>query len=71
MQISDGQATEVREIAEIEVQADLRRAAHKIAWARMNGSIDTVNPFLEATLNRFASKGMGRTTSSRPARRRG
>lgn len=28
-------------------QNDLRRAAHKIAWFRMNGRNDTANPFTD------------------------
>ena len=57
MQASDRQPTEVREILETQDQEELRRAAHKIAWARMNGSIDAANPFVEADPNRFAPAG--------------
>jgi hypothetical protein len=67
MKVSDRQPTEVREIAEIEVQADLRRAAHKIAWARMNGSIEAANPFGEANPSRVASGGLRGTPASKRA----
>jgi hypothetical protein len=36
--------------AEAREQADLKRAAHKIAWSRMNGRNDAANPFAEAGL---------------------
>ena len=62
MQIGERQPTEIRDIAEPQVQAELRRAAHKIAWTRMNGSIDVANPFLEADSNRIASEATGGTT---------
>jgi hypothetical protein len=52
MRTSDQQPVEVREILETD-RAELRRAAHKIAWTRMNGSIDAANPFMEADPNRF------------------
>jgi hypothetical protein len=48
MPASHQQPTEVREILETHDRAELRRAAHKIAWARMNGSIDAANPFVAA-----------------------
>lgn len=54
MQGSDRQPTEVREILETQDRVDLRRAAHKIAWTRMNGSIVAANPFVEADPDRFA-----------------
>jgi hypothetical protein len=57
MQVSGGRPAKIREISETEVQAELRRAAHKVAWARMNGSIDAANPFLEPNANRGASEG--------------
>jgi len=54
MQASERQPIEDREILETQDRAELRRAAHKIAWARMNGSIDAANPFVEVDPNRFA-----------------
>jgi hypothetical protein len=33
--------------ADTREQADLKRAAHKIAWSRMNGRNDAMNPFVE------------------------
>jgi hypothetical protein len=54
MQVSNRQPTEVHELLEIQDREELRRAAHKIVWARMNGSIDAANPFVEADPNRFA-----------------
>ena len=65
MKVSDRQPTEVREIAEYEVQADLRRAAHKIAWARMNGSIEAANPFGEANPSHVASGRLRGTPAKR------
>jgi hypothetical protein len=59
MQVSDRQPTEVQEIEETQDREELRRAAHKIAWARMNGSIDAANPFVEADASRLA-RGDGR-----------
>jgi hypothetical protein len=59
MQVNDRQPAEVPEILETQDREELRRAAHKIAWARMNGSIDAANPFVEADANRFA-QGDGR-----------
>jgi hypothetical protein len=53
MQLSDRQPTEVHELLEIQDREELRRTAHKIAWARMNGSIDVANPFVEIDPNRF------------------
>jgi hypothetical protein len=67
MQIGDEQPTKAREIAEIEVLADLRRAAHKIAWARMNGSTDAANPFGKANPRRVASGGLRGTPPSKRA----
>jgi hypothetical protein len=66
MQVSDGQSTEAREIPEVGAQAELKRAAHKIAWARMNGSIDAANPFVEANSNSIASEGMRGATAPGP-----
>ena len=54
MRVSDRQPAEVQELLETRDREELRRAAHKIAWARMNGSIDAANPFVEADPNRFA-----------------
>ncbi len=51
---SDRQPAEGQEILETQDQVDLRRAAHKIAWARMNGSTDAANPFVEADPNHLA-----------------
>jgi hypothetical protein len=68
MQISDRQPAEVREILETQDREELRRAAHKIAWMRMNGSINAANPFVEADPSRFAS-GNGRSENE-PSRHR-
>ena len=54
MQVSDRQPTEVQEILETQDREELRRAAHKIAWARMNGTIDAGNPFVAADSDRLA-----------------
>jgi hypothetical protein len=51
MQVSDRKPTEDQEILEPQDREELRRVAHKIAWMRMNGSIDSANPFLEAGRN--------------------
>jgi hypothetical protein len=51
MQVSDRKPTEDQEILEPQDREELRRVAHKIAWTRMNGSIDPANPFLEAAHN--------------------
>jgi hypothetical protein len=64
MEINDQQPSKVREFAETQDRADLRRAAHKIAWARMNGRNDAANPFVEADPNRLAP-GDGTNSSSR------
>jgi hypothetical protein len=64
MQISDRQPAEVREILETQDREELRRAAHKIAWMRMNGSINAAN----ADPSRFAS-GNGRSENE-PSRHR-
>jgi hypothetical protein len=64
MEVNDRQPRKVREIVETLDPAELRRAAHKIAWARMNGSIDAANPFVQANPNRFAP-GDGTNRSSR------
>ena len=50
--VEDRQPRKVREIAETLDPVELRGAAHKIAWARMNGSIDAANPFVVADLYR-------------------
>ena len=68
MEVNDRQPRRVRENAETLDPAELRRAAHKIAWTRMNGSIDAANPFVEADPNRFTS-GDGRH-QNRPSRGR-
>ena len=54
MQVSDRQAIAAHDIPETQDQAELRRTAHKIAWTRMNGRNDAVNPFVEADSNGFA-----------------
>ena len=54
MQVSDRKPTEDHEILETQEREELKRVAHKIAWTRMNGSIDAANPFLEAGPNRVA-----------------
>jgi hypothetical protein len=48
MQIRD------RQPADVPDPAELRRAAHKIAWTRMNGTIDAANPFVAADSGRLA-----------------
>jgi hypothetical protein len=45
---------DVHDSLETQDPAELRRIAHKIAWARMNGSINAANPFVEADPNRAA-----------------
>jgi hypothetical protein len=67
MQISGRQPTEVRDILETQDREGLSRAAHKIAWARMNGSIDAANPFV-ADPNRLAPQDRGH--DERPSRHR-
>ncbi|PPQ35972.1 hypothetical protein [Rhodopila globiformis] len=42
------QAKADREPERMESQSDLNRAAHKIAWTRMNGRNDALNPFTGA-----------------------
>jgi len=54
MQVNDRQPTEAREMADTQEGVDLKRTAHKIAWARMNGTINTTNPFVAADSDRFA-----------------
>jgi hypothetical protein len=53
MEVNDRQPSKVREIAETQERAELRRAAHKIAWTRMNGSNIAANPFVKADPNRL------------------
>jgi hypothetical protein len=66
MQLSDRQPTKVHDSQEALDPAELRRIAHKIAWARMNGSIDAANPFVEADPNRRApGNGMKRSSAHR------
>ena len=55
MEVSDRQPIEVQEILKIQDREELRRAAHKIAWAQMNGSIDAANPFVEVDPDRFTT----------------
>jgi hypothetical protein len=57
MQVNDRQPAEALEITEIHDRVDLRRTAHKIAWARMNGCIDAANPSVGAGSNRSAPEG--------------
>lgn len=64
MQVSDQQPTEVRDIPETQDREKLSRAAHKIAWTRMNGSIEVLNPFVETDPSRFAP-GDGRHETGR------
>jgi hypothetical protein len=64
MKANDRQPSKVRDIVETQDRAELRRAAHKIAWARMNGSIDAANPFVMADPNRL-TPGDGTNRSSR------
>jgi hypothetical protein len=64
MQISERQASEVREITETEDRTDLRRAAHKIFWKRMNGSINAANPFAEVDPDSVVLEGTGGTNRS-------
>ena len=54
MEVSDRQPIEVQEILRSGPRG-MRRAAHKIAWARMNGSIDAANPFVEVDPDRFTT----------------
>jgi hypothetical protein len=44
-----------REITPPNDQAELTRAAHKIAWTRMNGRNDALNPFAETESGQAAS----------------
>jgi hypothetical protein len=66
MQESDRQPTDDHEIPETEERAELRRAAHKIAWTRMNGSIGAANPFTEEAAN-FAPGDGGHENGPSPA----
>jgi hypothetical protein len=66
MEVSDRQPRKVREIAETLDPEELRRAAHKIAWTRMNGSLEAANPFVKADQNRRApGDGTNRTSRHR------
>jgi hypothetical protein len=51
MPANEWQPTGARETHD---RAELRRAAYKIAWARMNRSIDAANPFAAADNTRVA-----------------
>lgn len=62
MAANDRQPNEARELEEAKGRAELGRAAHKIAWARMNGSNNAANPFMEAGPDR--STPVDRTTRS-------
>jgi hypothetical protein len=57
MQLSDRRPIEVHDASEPLDPTELGRIAHKIAWARMNGSVDAANPFVEADPNRPAPGG--------------
>jgi hypothetical protein len=50
------QAKADREPERMETQSDLTRAAHKIAWTRMNGRNDALNPFTGAQAGRSAGE---------------
>jgi hypothetical protein len=66
MEINDQRPGKVRDTPETQDPAELRRIAHKIAWARMNGSADAANPFVEADPNRRApGNGMNRSSVPR------
>jgi len=41
------QAKPSREAVPMNEQTNLARTAHKIAWSRMNGRNDAMNPFVE------------------------
>jgi hypothetical protein len=56
MRVSDRQPAEVQELLETQDREELRRAAHKIAWARMNGSVDAANAFVVADASRLAPR---------------
>jgi hypothetical protein len=64
MEVDDRQLRKVREMTETLDPAELRRAAHKIAWTRMNGSMDAANPFVETDQNPL-KPGDGTNRSSR------
>jgi hypothetical protein len=68
MEVNERQPRTAREIAETLDPAELRRAAHKIAWTRMNGSFDAANPFVEADPNHVAPRDRGH--DDRPSRHR-
>jgi hypothetical protein len=48
------QARADREPIRVDDQANLTRAAHKIAWTRMNGRNDAQNPFAQGQTGRSA-----------------
>ena len=56
MQQSERQSAEVYDAPEGSDPEALRRIAHKIAWARMNGSVNAANPFVETDPDRAATK---------------
>jgi hypothetical protein len=68
MEVGYRQPAEVQEILETQDRAELRRAAHKIAYTRMNGGIDAANPFMEADPSSFAPRDRGH--DDRPSRHR-
>jgi hypothetical protein len=51
MEANDQQPSEARELEEAKDRSELGRSAHKSAWARMNGSNNAVNPFVEVDPN--------------------
>jgi hypothetical protein len=63
MQEIDRRPVEVHDAPEALDPPDLRRIAHKIAWARMNGSVDAANPFVAAD-PKGPAPGEGTTGSS-------
>jgi len=50
------QAKADREPTRMDEQSDLNRAAHKIAWTRMNGRNDAQNPFVQGETGRSAGE---------------
>jgi hypothetical protein len=65
MPASDREPAEAHDTPETQDPAELGRIAHKIAWARMNGSVDAANPFVDADPNRPPPRNR-MNSSSRP-----
>lgn len=65
MEVNERQTGEVLEIAEAQERAKLGRAAHKIAWTRMNGSTNAANPFVDAEPDRLPTDRTNRSSSHR------